>query len=537
VTAAFWPWTILEIAPTEDRKAVREAYARLLKALDHEAQTDDYMALREARDGALSGEFLHPPRDDFAEEEDDFGLGTPLADDGVDAASPGIEPLAEPAPQEKPVFTVDYDDEDDRRFARTVELFTGEGALTAGETGELHELLDHLLGDDRMGDLGHYARVEGWLAQLLAERFPRGEALFPRVADHFHWASRVHELGIHPAIPWLFNAHDGYSRARELNTPGHAYHREWNELARGKIAGPLWLRRVDNGRMANLINTIRRDYAWLEQEHWQPELVARWEKRVAGGGVSGPNPWVWIVAVVMFLGAIGRVLDDGRSPSSRLVSPEIAGPTAEEQAKEAVAGFLERNFPDAVAQGRTMETLATKNPKIHDKLVQHARYLPDDKTLADNILMKDLTDGYFLIIHQLPFDRQRADAGFRAAALKRLQNDPQGCLDFIIEPARYARSGNAPLILTDAYRNHIFTVVHDDYKGVAFTFPQRNYTLDGGLVEKLMERSGLSEKRLRAAIASENSSNADVCRARASLLEIMTEIPRKQSEKILPALL
>ncbi|WP_260580587.1 hypothetical protein [Sphingopyxis sp. PET50] len=93
MSGSHWPWTVLEIAPTDDRKTIREAYARLLKALDHEAETEAYMALRDARDAALSGEFLHPPGDE--PEEDDYGLGTPLPDDiGADAA-PGTEPAGQ----------------------------------------------------------------------------------------------------------------------------------------------------------------------------------------------------------------------------------------------------------------------------------------------------------------------------------------------------------------------------------------------------------------------------------------------------------
>ena len=37
-----------------------------------------------------------------------------------------------------------------------------------------------------------------WLGTL-ADRYPRGAALFPKVAAYFHWADRTHELGVHPA--------------------------------------------------------------------------------------------------------------------------------------------------------------------------------------------------------------------------------------------------------------------------------------------------------------------------------------------------
>lgn len=525
-----WPWPILGIAPTDDRKTIREAYARLLKALDPDAATEAFMELRDARDAALSGHFLHPPQlADDDTQADDFGLGDPL--DG-DAAPP---PPA-PDPEEKPRFTVDYNDEDEQRFQRMVELFTGEGEMVPSQVEELHAHLDALLADERMADLGHYARVETWLAQLLAERYPRGAALFPRIAEHFQWSARAHELGIHPAIPWLFNAHEGHSLVRELGTPGHAYHREWIELARGKPKGPLWLRAVDKQRMGNLIATIRRDYPWLEQEHWQSDLVARWEKKTANGGVSGPNPWVWMLLLAIFFAVLPRMLDGETAPRGA-GAPAVAHADAE-QADKILAGFLQRQFPAAVAQGKTLETLKNGNPAIYDNLHRRANYLADDEEHADASLMKDITDRYFSAIDKLPFDRQVADARFRAAALKRMRKDPQGCAEFIDHPARYLRSGNAHMLLADDdYRNHIYSVLHDDYAGVKWILGDKKFVLPGELVGKLINRSGLSEKRVRAVFTSNQPSPSDICIVRASLLELLTEIPRAQAEKILPALL
>src|SRR5690606_10708499 len=101
-----------------------------------------FMELRDARDAALSGHFLHPPQlADDDTQADDFGLGDPL--DG-DAAPP---PPA-PDPEEKPRFTVDYNDEDEQRFQRMVELFTGEGEMAPSQVEELHAHLDALLADE-----------------------------------------------------------------------------------------------------------------------------------------------------------------------------------------------------------------------------------------------------------------------------------------------------------------------------------------------------------------------------------------------------
>lgn len=533
MTAPHWPWTILEIEPTEDRKAIRETYSRKLKALDHEAETEAYMALRDARDAALSGQFLLPPGD--GAEEDDFGLGTPLPD-GESGAPRAAEPLADPEPAEKPVFTVEYSDEDDKRFNRVVALFLGDGELTRDESLELRQHLDALLADDRLGDLGHYARVEVWLAQLLADRYPRGADLFPRIAAHFDWGQRAHELGIHPAIPWLFNAHEGQSLVRELGTPGHTYHREWVELTRGKPQGPLWTRAVDKSRMANLIGTIRRDYPWLEQEHWQPELVARWEKKVAGGTPSGPNPWVWLVFVALFLSAVGRMIgsEDAATRSQEMAASSLAKTAA---AEANVLQFLQSRFPQAAEDGRTIVTLQKNSPQSYEKLAEAGARFDAMGDERDRLMMKEIQEIYFYIIDKLPYKLQVADAKFRAATLKGLQGDPQACTAFLANPRSYLRQVNNDAGISPDYDYQMFSVVHDEYGAREWPLVHKNFNIPGEVVGKIIDRSGLSEARLRAAIGTDTAPDADVCIAKRSLYEILTEIPEAQASKILPALM
>ncbi|MCJ2184738.1 hypothetical protein MTR62_18885, partial [Novosphingobium sp. 1949] len=48
-----FPWSILGIAPTRERKAIRSAYARAIKAMDLDADVEGYARLRHARDVAL----------------------------------------------------------------------------------------------------------------------------------------------------------------------------------------------------------------------------------------------------------------------------------------------------------------------------------------------------------------------------------------------------------------------------------------------------------------------------------------------------
>ncbi|MGB3929553.1 MAG: hypothetical protein WBL20_11370, partial [Sphingobium sp.] len=47
-------WRLLGLAPTDDKRAIRSAYAARLKAIDPDADRDGFAALRAARDLALA---------------------------------------------------------------------------------------------------------------------------------------------------------------------------------------------------------------------------------------------------------------------------------------------------------------------------------------------------------------------------------------------------------------------------------------------------------------------------------------------------
>ncbi|WP_194953782.1 hypothetical protein [Sphingopyxis solisilvae] len=529
MTALHWPWSFLDIAPTQDRKLIREAYSRRLKALDHDAETEAYMALRDARDAALSGHFLCAPA---TGDEDDFGLGELSSDEEADAEE--TRQFTSEA-EEKPVFTVEYNDEDDRRFQRVVDLFLQDGALTSEEAEELERHIDALFDDDRMADLGHYARVESWLAQLLADRFPRGAEFFPKAAEYFNWSERAHELGIHPAIPWLVNADEGRRVLSAIATPGHVYHREWVELSRGKAKGPLWTRGIDNPRMANLIATVRRDYPWLEQEHWQPELVARWEKKVEGGSVKGPGLWTWVALAIFALSGIGRLVDTDSSRIDHNPAALAALHTAKADAH--IASFIETEFPDAQADGRSVETLRSKSPKTFAALHKVASDFDTLDEARNRIMMREITELYYLIIDKLPYEDQVMDAKLRATTIQKMKSHPRGCAEFIRNPRTYLRQGNSAGLLSPEYRYQIFSTVHDHYDDREWALVPKRAEIPGELVGKLVRRSGVPEERLGAVLRSRESPDEDVCRVIGSFYELLTEIPAKEADKILPAIL
>jgi len=529
VSGASWPWDLLDIQPTDDRKTIREAYARKLKAVDQDAAPELFMGLRDARDAALSGEFLGGAEASVAGSgKMARGFDDPLAE------APPADAIRADEPGGRPQFTVEYDESDDIRFDRMVELFTGEGELGEADATELEHNLDVMFADNRMTDLGHFARVEIWLAELLAQHYPRAARFYPRIADRFQWNERAHELGIHPAIPWLVGAQEGRALVDAITGTDHPYHREWKELTQGRVKGPLFLRRVDLGRMGNLITSVRRDFPWLEQDHWQPELVARWEKKVGGGGVRGPGIWTWAILIFFALSALGRFADADSSGTDH--GPAAMAALQAANADERIAEFIAR-FPEAQADGRSLETLRLKSPKTYSTLQRVAGEFETLDEARSRIMMREITETYYLIIDKMPYDTQVADAKFRADMVRTMKNDPQRCVEFIRNPRTFLRQGHNADTVPLAYQYLMFSVVHDQYGDREWALVQKTAEVPGDLIGKLVHRSGVPEERVRAVLRSRDVPEADVCRTMGSFFELLTEIPAKKASKILPAVL
>jgi hypothetical protein len=521
-----WPWSLLDIARTDDRKTIREAYARKLKALDPDAAPEAFMDLREARDAALSGEFLDaaPPAGDLAGELDDL-----LAE------APRVEAEFVDDPVERPQFSVEYDERDDQRFHRMVELFTAEGDLGDADAAELQRHLDALFADDRMADLGHFARVEIWLAELLAQRYPRAARLFPQVAERFEWNERAHELGIHPAIPWLVGAHEGQALVDDIRRRDHPYHREWTELVQGRVKGPLFFRAIDHGRMGNLIATVRRDFPWLEQDHWQADLVARWEKRIEGRDVKGPGVWTWIALVFFALAVIGRMADNGQSV--RIIDEPAAGAYSQTDPDVAFATYVQARLPQAFADDRDPSRIQARNPKLYEQMEEVWALHKDRPAAFEAEMAEMIVDQYFTILGRLPAEQKLEEIAQRQILLGRIGGDASVCAKFLRKPGDFLNSPVNSNVVPQSYRYHMYAMVYDWLPQLPAAKPSLPWTPSDELLNKLASETGLSPVALRRALTDKRAPDGDVCAATQALYNRIPLIPESEAGAILSAIL
>ena len=176
MSAPRFPWDVLGIAPTDDRKAVRSAYAERLKAIDPDQDIAGYSRLRDARDEALwliregqaTGAHAAPSESDL---NDWFAGGGDAPGAGEAQPDAAAEPV--PPPDNKPA---------DDKPGRFIELlfpgheFTPE-PLTREEYEAGADLMRGIMADAQAATVDRQGGIEDWLAHYLASSWPRSGPL------------------------------------------------------------------------------------------------------------------------------------------------------------------------------------------------------------------------------------------------------------------------------------------------------------------------------------------------------------------------
>lgn len=271
------PWDTLGIAPTDDARAIRRAYAARLKALDPDDR-DGFVALRDALDAANDGWW---------------------EDDGDEGADVDLPVMVLPA-VDAPPFDPDQAAPPWHAEADAIEALVRDGPPDAAVVARV----ERLLASPEMEQVGTAQAVEDWLAWLIAESMPRADALIEAGARRFGWAAQARDWNCGWAVRRTIQRRDDLAwlaQQPRLSPYGKAWRMLTDPAAtpRRREAGPVdrLLQEIDTRRP-----TLRGDLDEALVERWDFQLQ---EYRRAREGDA--NRWALIIIGVIVGGFLVRI--------------------------------------------------------------------------------------------------------------------------------------------------------------------------------------------------------------------------------------
>ncbi|MET3722277.1 hypothetical protein [Sphingomonas trueperi] len=205
------PWGTLGIDPTDDTRAIRKAYARLLKAMDPETDPEGFAALRHARDWAM---YLAEQQAQAEAPEEgktdlvvtvDADVRTDAGDSPApvaDAAAPEPVAAARAPDVAAPDVAPDLREQADFEALHALHAMVFDRSRRISQE-EMTALVEHILADPAMQNLAHADNVEGFFADTIAQGTPRSDPLIDPAIAYFRWDSADAELHRSPVVNWI----------------------------------------------------------------------------------------------------------------------------------------------------------------------------------------------------------------------------------------------------------------------------------------------------------------------------------------------
>ncbi|MCL6249850.1 hypothetical protein M3P36_02140 [Altererythrobacter sp. KTW20L] len=333
-------WRTLGIKATDDKAAIRRAYADKLKALDVDNDVAGFAKLRQARDIALrlAASAAARAAEEQAPEEPDY------RDDGADYGSPddwdAVVLESDQAPAEPPVpgartrawGSEEPPETDSQRIERQLRALAqlvfpdgnySDDGFTLPDYEQALALVNSLVAEAHAARLEVYNAIDHHLAEMMAQGWPRSAALVERANEEFHWLGEAGTIDERPALRFLNLRIRGMRFVENVGQPGHVLHKVWTELARPGKPNPLDRFRAKKDDVRILLNGVRERYPEVES-YLNPERVGWWDRRLtdSGPGIIG---WIirivgilWMVAVVF--GALSRGDNNERNARTQVES-------------------------------------------------------------------------------------------------------------------------------------------------------------------------------------------------------------------------
>jgi hypothetical protein len=535
-----YPWSVLRIDKTDDRGAIRKAYADALRAIDVDSDIAGYAKLREARDRALwmAAEAARAGADD------DLGLGS---FDDAEGADPADEPYdedewddwGEPSAANHPdPLSRHPETEPDPARERAEAAWQGlldilypEGQQS--DAGVTHEELEEgtahlavLLARAEEADLAEHNALDHALANMFADAWPRSAPFVEPANAAFHWLGEAGQLEERGALMFLNARLKGMRFHEKVQQADHPLHKAWAELSRPGRAGFIDRLRIKRLDIDKLLTGVRANFPELES-FLEPERVASWEGDRAPGEIGNTGPRVvWFAFVMLLVLAVPRCINSLTDPSADTSAPATAalfdpGPSEAE---------IDAQVADIFGEGTDMAKVRAVDPVFADQLRLSFNHsdLGEDRPLA-LVRRKALEAGEVASFDELVARAKLrriwlgAAAWGQAGQCENVMNYDFTSLPLKLKPED--RAAERPLLrqLLDA------KVLGHEAKGGTVRF-----AIPGWAVSDMIERSGLSEDRVRQAMG--NTSHPDRCQVEVALLDVVLANPGRLSQDVLRGL-
>ena len=303
-------WERLGIAPTAEAREVKRAYAKLLKAIDADADPGAFVALREAYEVALASGGEIPP----------WELEEPDWDAEEDARWEDPDGVLDDDPFVQPAQTIVWGQErwrppgphtlsgDLGAAAWTLDalLFDtpAEGADRAGESARIAALGAELLAAADLATVDEAGELERWLAAVIAQSIPRSDPLVAPAVRRFGWDA------VGARAIWYWDIQTVLDRAEDLpfsrrcRQPGHPHHRAYVELT-GPPRERLGLFEFGLAQnVKDLLDVARSAHPTLERE-FDPRGLEFWDLYLRSQFIS-PMRWIGILSAPVLLAVLAE---------------------------------------------------------------------------------------------------------------------------------------------------------------------------------------------------------------------------------------
>ncbi len=576
MTAPF-PWTVLGIEPTSDRKAIRKAYADAVKGMDLDADVEGYARLRSARDIALRQALQQepassPPGNDApvhnapdgqgpatSQAEEGWTLRAPrlarAPDDGIPegrvlaSSPPGADAPADGTARFAAVFpevpcdsgtgaTLElganrslvaptlygYGEIEaalglipgQSPFERLRTILTEDSAPVLEEPSRIvaRRALGAVIEDARSGDITHLEQVDDWLADTLFKTWPRSAPLLEEATKAFGWQSEWHRFDARPSVRFLGAQLRAERFRAHVENPSHRYHRAWRELKRTGPAGPFRLLRANRDDIRFVLKGIRENFAQLEDE-LDPQRVASWAKPLIWPRVALGLCWLLLLAHLLGVNWPFGPRSFETPDGTRIELPDEA-PDA-----KALARHIDGAIADSFGAGHDLDWLYLHDPDLGQAIVLRMR-----DRLRSGSEPAQIYHEIANIVRQRSYVKGRGLSGEPLEATMRLRLDqlraarddsPASCLS-ALDTAQLPASVGLSEALRERERHEAAQLASVPMPKDERAAPSGTIHIPGPLVARILAATGLDETTVREALQ-DKGEDATRCTVAITLLE------------------